>query len=112
VGSFLVRNGLILALLVLVPIFVGEYWAYQLGLYFLYALAAMGVGLTWGQAGILPLGQGMFVALGAYAAAYGLFGVGSSPAAFLVMPSVSRCAASCSRPWCFAAAPTRGRHFR
>ena len=82
-GSFLVRNGLILALLVLVPIFVGEYWAYQLGLYFLYALAAMGVGLTWGQAGILPLGQGMFVALGAYAAAYGLFGVGGSPESFV-----------------------------
>jgi len=47
---------MILALLMLVPAFVGEFWAYQLGLYFLYALAAMGVGLTWGQAGILPLG--------------------------------------------------------
>jgi branched-chain amino acid transport system permease protein len=107
VGSFLVRNGLILALLVLVPIFVGEYWAYQLGLYFLYALAAMGVGLTWGQAGILPLGQGMFVALGAYAAAYGLFGVGGSPAAFLVIPVVALGVALCG--FLFSAMVFRGR---
>jgi branched-chain amino acid transport system permease protein len=85
VGSFLVRNGLILALLVLVPVFVGEFWAYQLGLYFLYALAAMGVGLTWGQAGILPLGQGMFVAIAAYLAAYGLLTFGASPLAYLTI---------------------------
>ena len=85
-ASFLVRNGLILALLLLVPTFVGEYGAYQLGLYFLYALAAMGVGLAWGQAGILPLGQGMFAALGAYLAAYGLFGFGASPLAYLTIP--------------------------
>jgi branched-chain amino acid transport system permease protein len=80
---------LILALLVLVPTFVGEFWAYQLGLYFLYALAAMGVGLTWGQAGILPLGQGMFVALGAYTAAYGLLGFATSPLAFVVIPAAA-----------------------
>ena len=84
--SFLVRNGLILGLLILVPTFLGEFWAYQLGLYFLYALAAMGVGLTWGQAGILPLGQGMFVAIAAYLAAYGLFGFGASPLAYFTIP--------------------------
>jgi branched-chain amino acid transport system permease protein len=107
VGSFLVRNGLILALLVLVPTFVGEFWAYQLGLYFLYALAAMGVGLAWGQAGILPLGQGMFVALGAYATAYGLFGIGTSPAAFLVIPVVAIAVALCG--FVFSAMVFRGR---
>jgi len=86
VVSFLVRNGLILGLLILVPTFLGEFWAYQLGLYFLYALAAMGVGLAWGQAGILPLGQGMFVAIAAYLAAYGLFGFGVSPLAYFAIP--------------------------
>ena len=105
--SFLVRNGLILALLVLVPTFVGEFWAYQLGLYFLYALAAMGVGLTWGQAGILPLGQGMFVALAAYATAYGLFAFGSSPAAFLVIPVAALGVALCG--FLFSAMVFRGR---
>jgi branched-chain amino acid transport system permease protein len=89
VASFLVRNSLILALLLLVPTFIGEFWAYQLGLYFLYALSAIGVGLTWGQAGILPLGQGFFVALAAYATAYCLFGLGASPLAFLSVPVVA-----------------------
>lgn len=105
--SFLVRNGLILALLVLVPTFVGEFWAYQLGLYFLYALAAMGVGLTWGQAGILPLGQGMFVALAAYATAYGLFACGTSPIAFLVIPVAALGVALCG--FLFSAMVFRGR---
>jgi branched-chain amino acid transport system permease protein len=89
VASFLVRNGLILALLILIPVFVGEFWAYQLGLYFLYALAAMGVGVTWGQTGILPLGQGMFVAMAAYLAACGLLGFGPSPFAYLTIPVAS-----------------------
>src|SRR6185437_13399864 len=89
VVSFLVRNGLILGLLILVPMFVGEFWAYQLGLYFLFALAAMGVGLTWGQAGILPLGQGMFVAIAAYLAAYVLLAFGTSPFAYLAIPTAS-----------------------
>jgi branched-chain amino acid transport system permease protein len=107
VGSFLVRNGLILALLVLVPVFVGEFWAYQLGLYFLYALAAMGVGLTWGQVGILPLGQGMFVAIAAYLAAYGLLAFGASPLAYLVIPIASFAVSLFG--FIFAAAIFRGR---
>ena len=41
----------------------GEFWAYQLGLLYLYAIAALGVGLCWGRAGFLPLGQGMFFGL-------------------------------------------------
>ena len=106
-GSFLVRNGLILALLVLVPVFVGEFWAYQLGLYFLYALAAMGVGLTWGQAGILPLGQGMFVAIAAYLAGYGLLTFGASPLAYLAIPMASLAVALFGL--IFAAAIFRGR---
>jgi len=107
VASFLVRNGLILAGLVLVPVFVGEFWAYQLGLYFLYALAAMGVGLIWGQAGILPLGQGMFVALAAYLAAYGLLGLGPSPLAYLIIPAA--CLAVALLGFVFAVTIFRGR---
>ena len=106
-ASFLVRNGLILALLMLVPAFVGEFWAYQLGLYFLYALAALGVGLAWGQAGILPLGQGMFVAIAAYLAAYGLFGFGTSPLAYLTIPLASLAVSLLG--FVFAAVVFRGR---
>ncbi|GKQ55133.1 ATP-binding cassette domain-containing protein [Bradyrhizobium sp. Ce-3] len=106
-ASFLVRNALILAALVLLPLFLGEFWAYQLGLYFLYGLAALGIGLTWGQVGILPLGQGMFVAIAAYLTAYGLFGFGTSPMAYLVLPAASVVVAVFG--FAFAALVFRGR---
>jgi branched-chain amino acid transport system permease protein len=74
VGYFLARNGVFLAVLLVVPIFAGQFWAYQLGLYYLYAIAALGIGVAWGQAGIVPLGQGLFVALSAYLAGFVLIG--------------------------------------
>ena len=48
------------------PFLLGQFWAYQLGLYALYAAAAVGVGLCWGQAGCLPLGHALFFGLAAY----------------------------------------------
>jgi len=107
VASFLGRNGLILALLLTIPTFVGDFWAYQLGLYLLYALAAIGVGLAWGQAGILPLGQGLFVAFAAYLTAYGLFGLGTSPLAYGLLPLAALAMAALG--FVFAAAVFRGR---
>ncbi|MEJ2378856.1 MAG: ABC transporter ATP-binding protein, partial [Pseudolabrys sp.] len=62
-ASFLARNGLLLAVLLAVPLIGGAFWAYQIGLYLIYAIAAVGLGLAWGQAGILSLGQGLFVGL-------------------------------------------------
>ena len=50
----------------LLPFAVGDFWAYQLGLLYLYAIAALGVGVCWGRAGFLPLGQGLFFGLAAY----------------------------------------------
>ncbi len=61
-----VRAGLAIAALSLLPFAVGEFWAYQLGLLYLYAIAALGLGLCWGRAGFLPLGQGLFFGLAAY----------------------------------------------
>jgi branched-chain amino acid transport system permease protein len=55
----------IITLLVL-PLVAGEFWAYQMGLLYLYAIAALGVGLCWGRTGFLPLGQGLFFGLSAY----------------------------------------------
>ena len=65
-GWFLGRNIILLAVLVALPLALGDFWAYQLGLYFVYAIAALGVGICWGQAGFLPLGQAMFIGIGAY----------------------------------------------
>ena len=55
-----------IAALLLLPLVAGEFWAYQMGLLYLYAIAALGVGLCWGRAGFLPLGQGLFFGLSAY----------------------------------------------
>ena len=52
--------------LILLPYVVDDFLAYSLALYLLYAVACLGVGLSWGQAGLLSLGQGVFVGLGGY----------------------------------------------
>ena len=65
-ASFLAHSAALIAALAVLPQLVGEFWAYTLALYFLYAIASLGVGLCWGQAGILPLGQAMFFGLAAY----------------------------------------------
>jgi branched-chain amino acid transport system permease protein len=57
---------LVVLIAIVLPLVLGEFWAYQLGLYALYAMAAVGVGLCWGQAGFLPLGQSLFFGLAAY----------------------------------------------
>lgn len=57
---------LIVLVAIAIPFLLGPFWAYQLGLYALYAAAAVGGGLCWGQAGFLPLGQALFFGLAAY----------------------------------------------
>ena len=48
----------------MLPQVLGDFWAYQLGLFYLYAIAALGLGVCWGRAGFLPLGQGLFFGSG------------------------------------------------
>ena len=57
---------LAIAALLLLPLLAGDFWAYQMGLLYLYAIAALSVGLCWGRTGFLPLGQGLFFGLAAY----------------------------------------------
>ena len=57
---------LVVLVAIVLPLVLSQFWAYQLGLYGLYAAAAVGVGLCWGQAGFLPLGQALFFGLAAY----------------------------------------------
>jgi branched-chain amino acid transport system permease protein len=56
----------VVLIVIALPLLLGQFWAYQLGLYALYAAAAVGVGLCWGHAGFLPLGQALFFGLAAY----------------------------------------------
>jgi branched-chain amino acid transport system permease protein len=72
---------------VALPFLLGQFWAYQLGLYALYAAAAVGVGLCWGQAGFLPLGQALFFGLAAYLSGLAFIALGDSPVlAVLTLP--------------------------
>jgi branched-chain amino acid transport system permease protein len=72
VGSSLGRSAVLLAGLLLLPQALGEFWAFQLALYVLYAVAALGIGVCWGQAGFLSLGQALFFGLGAYLSGFAL----------------------------------------
>ena len=81
--AWLTANAIVIgAALVVVPFAAGEFWAYTLALYFLYAIAGLGVGVSWGQAGLLSLGQGFFVGIGAYLS--GLFLIGFSHSDLIV----------------------------
>ncbi len=88
-ASFLVHSAALVATLAVLPQLVGEFWAYTLALYFLYAIAAMGIGLCWGQAGILPLGQAMFFGLAAYLSGLSLIHFGDSWLLLVLLPAAA-----------------------
>ncbi|MGH7813690.1 MAG: urea ABC transporter permease subunit UrtC [Candidatus Binataceae bacterium] len=65
----LVMWAAVLALLLSAPLFLGAYNLSLLSRFLAMGILAMGISLVWGDAGILPLGQGLFFGLGAYAVA-------------------------------------------
>ena len=75
-----------IAALLLLPLVAGEFWAYQMGLLYLYAIAALWVGLCWGRAGFLPLGQGLFFGLSAYLSGLALIAFDQSLWLLLLLP--------------------------
>lgn len=79
-------NLVTLVVLLVLPFAVGDYWTYQLGLYYLYAMVAVGLGLCWGQAGFLPLGQAMFFGISAYLSAILLKAMPDSYLIYLMLP--------------------------
>ena len=54
------------ALIILAPTVMSAYSLGLLSKYLCYAMVAVGIGLAWGQGGMLTLGQGLFFGLGAY----------------------------------------------
>jgi len=88
-----VRAGLAIAALLALPFAVGDFWAYQLGLLYLYAIAALGVGVCWGRAGFLPLGQGLFFGLSAYLSGIALIAFEQSFWLILLIP-LAACASA------------------
>ena len=94
---------------------VGDFWAYQLGLLYLYAIAALGVGLCWGRAGFLPLGQGLFFGLAAYLSGLALIAFErqrvAAAAAAARRLRLGPARLRDRRRWCFAARGESGPYF-
>jgi len=67
-AAFLVRFGLVVAgLLLVAPAVLSDFRLSLLARYLCLAIVAVGIGLAWGQGGMLVLGQGLFFGLGGYA---------------------------------------------
>jgi branched-chain amino acid transport system permease protein len=81
---------LVVLVAIVLPLVLGQFWAYQLGLYALYATAAVGLGLCWGQGGFLPLGQALFFGLAAYLSGLAFIAFRDVPAiAVVAMPFIA-----------------------
>ncbi len=81
---------LVVIVAIVLPFALGGFWSYQLGLYALYAAAAVGVGLCWGQAGFLPLGQALFFGFAAYLSGFAFITFESRPiVAVLLIPPIA-----------------------
>jgi urea transport system permease protein len=66
-SAFLVRFGLAAAaLLLLAPAVLSDFRLSLLAKFLCFAIIAVGIGLAWGQGGMLVLGQGLFFGLGGY----------------------------------------------
>ncbi|XVX20396.1 urea ABC transporter permease subunit UrtC [Actinomycetota bacterium] len=60
---------LCLAALLAAPMILGDFRLQLLGKFLCLAMVAVGIGLAWGQGGLLTMGQGVFFGLGGYAMA-------------------------------------------
>ena len=63
---------LFIALILVLPAFLGEFWLNRIAKYLVFGMLGVAICLSWGYAGILNLGQGLFFGLGAYAMAMSL----------------------------------------
>jgi urea transport system permease protein len=61
-----------IAAIMLVPQFLDEFWLNRIAKFLVYGMLGVAISLSWGYAGILNLGQGLFFGLGAYMMAMSL----------------------------------------
>ena len=64
-----VAYGLVVAILLALPLFLSDFRLALVGKYLAFAVAAVGLDLLWGYAGVLSLGHAVFFSLGAYSMA-------------------------------------------
>ena len=63
---------LFIALILVLPFFMGEFWMNRIAKYLVFGMLGVAICLSWGYAGILNLGQGLFFGMGAYMMAMSL----------------------------------------
>ncbi|WP_413205802.1 urea ABC transporter permease subunit UrtC [Rhodospirillum sp. A1_3_36] len=63
---------LFILLIMAAPLFGDEFWLNRIAKYLVYGMLGIAIALTWGYAGILNLGQGLFFGMGAYMLAMSL----------------------------------------
>ena len=61
-----------IAAIMLMPQFLDEFWLNRIAKFLVYGMLGVAIALSWGYAGILNLGQGLFFGLGAYMMAMSL----------------------------------------
>ncbi|WP_333814413.1 urea ABC transporter permease subunit UrtC [Tabrizicola sp.] len=69
-----------IAFIFILPLFMDEFWLSRFAKYLVFGMCGVAISLSWGYAGILNLGQGMFFGIGAYSIAFSLKLAGSDKA--------------------------------
>ena len=62
IAAYIVFFAVVLAL----PLVLNSFWTNRVATYLVYSICALGISMSWGYAGILSLGQGLFFGMGAY----------------------------------------------
>jgi urea transport system permease protein len=68
IAAYIVFFAVVLAL----PLVLNSFWTNRVATYLVYSICALGISMSWGYAGILSLGQGLFFGMGAYMLAMSL----------------------------------------
>lgn len=60
------------AVVLILPLYLNAFWTNRMATYLVYSICAIAISMSWGYAGILNLGQGLFFGMGAYMLAMSL----------------------------------------
>ena len=72
IAEILAYGVFIVVVLIILPTVMDEFWLNRFAKYLVYGMLGVAIALSWGYAGILNLGQGLFFGLGAYMVAMSL----------------------------------------
>jgi urea transport system permease protein len=71
-GLEIAGYALFIVVILLAPLVLGEFWLNRIAKYLVFGMLGVAICLSWGYAGILNLGQGLFFGIGAYMMAMSL----------------------------------------